>query len=351
MIVEAKPKPQTTFAAHASLCTYSTCPVHKNETGEEFRRNVIQTARWSEEAGCSGLLIYTDNRVIDPWVLAQLVLQNTRTISPLVALQPVFMHPFAVAKQVAALSFLYNRRVDMNLVAGGFKTELDALHDPTPHDQRYARLIEYTTIIQQLLERSCEGKAATFHGKFYQVDRLKLVPAMRPEFLPQLTISGSSEAARDAARELGAVAVCYPRSASVCATELPAVPRSGIRVGIIARSDAHTAWDVAHERFPADPKGQLTHQLAMKLSDSVWHDQLSQAARNDGKPGSPYWLFPFENYATFCPYLVGDYETVAGELRRYFDCGYRSLILDIPPDREELDHAAHAVSIAMSGLQ
>jgi alkanesulfonate monooxygenase len=52
--------------------------------------------------------------------------------------------------------------------------------------------------------------------------------------------------------------------------------RSGVRVGIIAREAADEARAVAHERFPEDRKGQLTHQLAMKISDSEWHRKLSE---------------------------------------------------------------------------
>jgi alkanesulfonate monooxygenase len=53
---------------------------------------------------------------------------------------------------------------------------------------------------------------------------------------------------------------------------------------------------------------------------------------------SPYWLVPFQNYKTFCPYLVGSYQTTAKELSRYIALGYRTFILDIPPDERELEH-------------
>jgi hypothetical protein len=36
--------------------------------------------------------------------------------------------------------------------------------------------------------------------------------------------------------------------------------------------------------------------------------------------------------------LVGSYERVAQELASYITVGYRTLILDIPPNREELAH-------------
>ena len=112
----------------------------------------------------------------------------------------------------------------------------------------------------------------------------------------------------------------------------------GIRVGIIAREDEGTAWRVAHARFPEDRKGQLTHQLAMKKSDSSWHKQLSEIGEETDEGNPIYWLGPFKNYKTFCPYLVGNYERVAHELARYIAAGFRTFILDIPPDEEELYH-------------
>jgi alkanesulfonate monooxygenase len=69
-------------------------------------------------------------------------------------------------------------------------------------------------------------------------------------------------------------------------------------------------------------------------------------AKKDHAPDSPYWLVPFENYKTFCPYLVGSYECVAGELARYARAGYRTFILDVPPSQEELEHVGIAFAKA-----
>ncbi|HEU0175868.1 MAG TPA: hypothetical protein VFV58_16510, partial [Blastocatellia bacterium] len=61
---------------------------------------------------------------------------------------------------------------------------------------------------------------------------------------------------------------------------------------------------------------------------------------------NPYWLIPFQNYKTNCPYLVGSYERVAQELARYVTVGYRTLILDIPPNQEELAHINVVLTLA-----
>jgi len=154
---------------------YTTCPPFRPSEPAEYIRRVSQVSRWSDEAGCKGILVYTDNGLLDPWIVAQIVLQNSEQLMPLVAVQPIYMHAYTVAKMVATLSYLYQRRICLNMVAGGFKNDLIALHDLTPHDQRYERLVEYTTIIQRLL---AGGSPVTFHGKFYSVERLALTPAV-----------------------------------------------------------------------------------------------------------------------------------------------------------------------------
>jgi alkanesulfonate monooxygenase len=302
---------------------------------------VCDVARWSEEAGCKGILVYTDNSLLDPWLVAQLVIQSTSSLSPLVAVQPVYMHPYTVAKMVTTLSLLHQRRIDLNIVAGGFKNDLLALNDCTPHDRRYARLTEYTAIIRHLLEG---GPAVSFKGEFYTVTNLSLVPALDPALMPRILLSGSSPEGLAAAKTLGALPVRYPEPSQ---TEAP--PNGGcefgIRVGIVGREDEADAWRIARERFPEDRRGQATHQLAMKVSDSAWHRQLSAVAPQL-TPDSAYWMVPFQNYKTFCPYLVGSYERVGEELKRYLASGCRAIILDVPPNATEMGHVALSIAAA-----
>jgi alkanesulfonate monooxygenase len=318
------------------LETFSTCPQISAGPREGYLQNVVDVAKWSEEHGCRGILVYTDNFQADPWLIAQIIIQNTDRLTPLVAIQPAYMHPYSVAKMIATLGHLYGRRIYLNMVAGGFKNDLAALNDTTPRDKRYQRLTEYTLIIKQLLN----GRhPVNFSGEFYEINNLRLIPPLPPELFPGIFVSGSSEAGVATAQALGATAIKYPKPADECSQEgSDAVLDSGIRVGIIARPDEAEAWRVAHGRFPADRKGQLTHQLAMAFSDSSWHRQLSEMSKNRTSNPNPYWLVPFENYKTFCPYLVGSYDRVAEEVSRYMAVGYRTFILDIPPDQEELRH-------------
>jgi alkanesulfonate monooxygenase len=76
----------------------------------------------------------------------------------------------------------------------------------------------------------------------------------------------------------------------------------------------------------------------MKVSDSEWHRKLAEITEQGAVSRTPYWLVPFKNYKTFCPYLVGSYDAVASEVARYVGLGHRTFILDVPASREELLH-------------
>lgn len=327
------------------LSIFSTCPAIDGKASvQETRRQIRDVARWSEESGCDGMLIYTENRLADPWLSALFVAESTERLSPLIAVQPIYMHPYAAAKMVSTIGLLTGRRVYLNMLAGGFINDLKALNDVTPHDERYDRTVEYTSIIQSLLQ----GEAAvSFNGKYYNTENLKLTPGVPPELMPGILLSGSSSAGLAASRKLGATAIQYPEPPSEYKANVAEDGIDyGIRIGLIARNDPADAWKIAEARFPEDRRGQITHTLSMKWSDSEWHQQLSRLGEYNVSGRNPYWLRPFENYKTFCPYLVGSYEDVAAVVKEYIDLGYSTFIMDIPGSPEDFEHQARVFELA-----
>ena len=322
---------------------FSTCPQSATANRDTYLQSVIDIAGWSERAGCRGILVYSDNTQVDAWMLSQIIAQNTQSLAPLIAVQPIYTHPYTVAKMVATFGYLFGRRLCLNMVAGGFKNDLIALNDATPHDDRYVRVAEYTSIVNSLLRSPV---LMSYEGKYYRVENLKMTPAPDARLAPEIFVSGSSEAGLAAAHALGATAIHYPEPPGEYAEgRFDKSIRHGIRMGIVARETEAEAWNVAYSYFPEDRKGQLTQELAMKVSDSVWHKQLAALSASDTCSG--YWLFPFQNYSTFCPYLVGSYEQVSADLERYIRAGIRTLILDIPKKEEDLAHINIALDRAL----
>jgi alkanesulfonate monooxygenase len=166
---------------------------------------------------------------------------------------------------------------------------------------------------------------------------------MRPDLpvhlVPEIFVSGTSEAGARAARLLDAVSIEYPEpGASYQGTKRPG--KAGIRIGIIAADDSAAAWEKAHQRFPGDSVGRIKHVAAMRTSDSQWHKRLSQLEHQTAEESGSYWLWPFKNYHTFCPYLVGSYEEVSAEIVTYLRAGFTNFILDIPVEEADLQQAS-----------
>ena len=315
---------------------FATCPESTLARPGAYLQLIVDVARWSERAGCEGILVYTSNYSVDPWLVSQIIIAHTERLHPLVAVEPVYMHPYSAAKMVASLALLYGRRLYLNMVAGGFRNDLAALKDTTPHDERYARLAEYTTIIMELLK---SPTPVTFDGHYYGITNLRMIPQLPAALLPGLFVSGSSAAGLAAARQLGATAVQYPRPVGEYEADPPPQTESmGIRIGIIARERADEAWTVARSRFPEDRRGQIAHRFAMSVSDSEWHQQLSRLGQGSGDDENPYWMVPFENYKEFCPYLVGSYDRVAEEVARYIKLGYLTFILAVVVSPDDMRH-------------
>ncbi len=312
---------------------FSTTPQSVDFRDKSYMDEIKKASQYSEQYGFKGTLIYCDNRLADPWIITCAILAATVKLLPLIALQPVYMHPYTVAKKIASIGLLYDRQVALNLVAGGFVHDLNALNDYTPHDRRYDRLAEYTEIIQLLLTST---KPVSYSGEFYKISNLTLSPHLQSHLQPEYYLSGSSEVARKTAIRLGATLIEYPEPQTDFPGLLGGDILNGMRIGILARKSQNEAWSDAGLRFPKTRTGQISHQFAEKTTDSSWHKVLSGISDFDQSEKSVYWLGPFKQYQTFCPYLVGDYDEVALELSGYLRAGCSTCILDIPASEIDL---------------
>ncbi len=329
---------------------FTTTPQSVEFDRYQFLDELKRISRNSEKFGYKGILIYSDNRLVEPWMIAGIVLAETSNLLPMIALQPMYMHPYTVAKKIASIGLIYDRKIALNLVAGGFVNDLSAMGDLPPHDKRYERLAEYAEIIRLLLT---SDKGVTYKGEFYEIKNLKLQPALPEHLQPEYYLSGSSEVARKTAARLGAKLIEYPEPTAdyINTGRTNGNGVKGIRVGILARQTREKAWSIARTRFPMIRSGELAHQMAAKTSDSEWHRTLSGQTGYDESDESVYWLGPFKHYHTFCPYLVGNYEDVARELSGYLQIGCTTCILDIPVSDIDLQSTLQVFDEALNYME
>ena len=67
-----------TGASGRDIELFSTCVHSRDEAPAGYLERVVETARWSDDAGYRGMLVYTDNGIVDPWLVSQVVLPESR---------------------------------------------------------------------------------------------------------------------------------------------------------------------------------------------------------------------------------------------------------------------------------
>jgi alkanesulfonate monooxygenase len=268
---------------------------------------------------------------------------QSRTLEPLIAVNPIYMHPFTAAKMISSFAYLHQRKVWLNLVTGAALTYLDSFYDDLSHDDRYERLLEYALLIDELLA----GKGLTcFNGRFYKVTDLQVIPKMPESLRPGYLLAGQSDAARRAASRLNA---CGMRMLQPELQHQLDGAR-GIHFGVITRSTRDQAWEVARSWFPQDDEGQMMLDLSMQNTDSVWKRKMKLLSEDDRLRGNGYWLQPFRNFKADCPYLVGAHSEVADIIAQLIIHGVDTFILDLPAKEQEFEHALAAFRLAHQRL-
>ncbi len=310
----------------------------------EYWQNIRNVVKWSEKYGCTGILLFEGNDTyINPWLAAHASIIETNTLCPLVAVNPIYMHPFTTAKMVSSFALMYQRKVYLNMITGTALSYLEALNEDLSHDDRYERLWEYAQIICALLK---SPRPVNFSGRFYKVSNLQLQPSIPSSLFPEFLLSGQSDAARRLCLDLNAIGLqmLHPEF------EHGLINVRAIYFGIITRQDEDQAWEVAKRLFPENEEDQRVLDLSMKNTDSVWKRKMRLAAHQPDRADTGYWLVPFRNFKADCAYVVGAYERIADVLVRLIRRGIDVFVLDIPAREEEFQHIYYVFEIARNKL-
>jgi alkanesulfonate monooxygenase len=308
---------------------------------EAYWRNIELCIAWSNAYRATGLLLFEGNDTfISVWTAAQATFANSDRLSPLVAVNPVYMHPFSVAKLVNSYAQIYRRKTYLNMITGTALSHLDALNDALTHDQRYARLAEYAQLIWALL--STDG-AVTFAGDYYKVNALKLDPPTPRELLPEFFFAGGSDAATAVARLVNGTQM---RMLAPSLEDGVVPGETGVHFGIVTRPTPSAAREAAERCFPEDKRGERVQALSMKNTDSVWKQRMAKAAKMEEGARPGYWLRPFKCFQADCPYFIGSHDEVAELLAQLVRRGIRHIVLDIPCQETEFANVDAAFTAA-----
>jgi alkanesulfonate monooxygenase len=315
--------------------------IPRNPDSAQYIDELMRVARFSDRNGFAGVLLFAGNdTLVEPWSMAQHILAHTAESSPLIAVNPIYMHPFTVAKFVSSFALLYRRKVYLNMITGTAASDLQGLGEQLSHQDRYSRLGEFIDIVRQLLASS---RPVTFAGKFYTTDNLQLRPGLPPALMPEFLIAGQSDDAHRVAKQMGCLMMqMLPPNLE------DGINAPGVNFGIFAREGRDQARQEAKLFFQDSAEKRELLKYTMENTDSVWKRRLRDAGQNDELHDNGYWLLPFLTFQADCPYLVGSYAEIGAKVRRFAENNVSTIILDVVANEQELGHIGRA--LASSGI-
>ncbi|MCJ9702130.1 MULTISPECIES: LLM class flavin-dependent oxidoreductase [unclassified Bradyrhizobium] len=314
--------------------------ISRNRDPGKYIGELMRVAQFADSNAFEGILLFEGNDVfVEPWAMAQHIMAATRRSSPLIAVNPVYMHPFTAAKFVSSFAQLHGRKVYLNMITGTAVSDLQGLGDDQSHADRYIRLGEFVELMRQLL---ASPRPVSFEGRFYRAHHLQLRPRLPPELMPEFLIAGQSEAAQRVAKETGCIKM------QMLPPDLDhGLHSPGMNFGIFAREGREEARQAAKLRFRDNPDDRELLVLTMENTDSVWKRHL-YAGQSGELRDNGYWLLPFLTFQADCPYLVGSYEEIGAKLKAFAAKGLTTIMLDMVADESEMRHVCKA--LAASGM-
>ncbi len=336
---------------------FTVCPHHtdvfgaRQEPGASYPSVLAAHGAMAEKLGASAMLIFDFWQSLDPWIAAQLIASGTATLEPIVAVNPALTHPAVAARSLAGLSYLYGRRINLNVVAGAKAGELAALGVAAGGDDKYGRMAEFIDGLRAVLA------ARPHEGPRYRLDAPPLEPPADPSLGPRIVAPGSRSPGADEVLPRLDRALVMARPRAAVAEEHWRLAGAGLNgglamiVGIVARDTAEEAWAVARQCYTGSRRDVLAGKVFSRQVTSSQHVANLEAAAGAEVQDECLW-YGADRIGMDCPKLVGSYREVAAALAAYGELGVRTVVLDLPFALEEYEHIGRALDpgAAASGV-
>ncbi len=316
--------------------------------------------RMLDEGGFDYTLCGYDSKRVDSVTRAQLVLNYTERIAPVVAHRPGFQFPTQFAKAIAALDRIGNGRVMIHIIAGGNDAEQRREGDYTTKEERYRRAEEFIGILRRVWY---EPGPISHAGEFYRFEDFSTdISPVQDQIA--ISVGGSSQQAYDVGGRVGDVFGLWGEPLAETAEQIAAVNAVADAAGrprpriwnsfrpIVAATD-ELAWEKAHavlarieQTLPTAPERAPHHNDV--VNGAVGSQRLRAVAERGDLHDRALWtpLARVLGGAGSTTALVGSYETVAAALMDYAEIGCDLLsIRGWDPFQDAQDYGRHVLPL------
>ena len=188
------------------------CAVRADELGFDL---VFALAQWLGKGGYGGDINFRDN-ALDPFITSAALAPLTKRVLLIATVHVLYgWHPLHLAKYGAVIDHLSGGRWGLNVVTGYKESEFRMFGlEPIPHDERYDRADEFTSMMRRLW---ADDEPLTHAGQWWRTEQAYVAP--KPDNKKVVLVSaGSSPAGIEyAARHSDIVFVTSPAGADPAA--------------------------------------------------------------------------------------------------------------------------------------
>jgi FMNH2-dependent dimethyl sulfone monooxygenase len=278
---------------------------------------------------------------LDAWSTAAALAAITSSIELMVAVRPNFHHPALLAKQAANIDRIAGGRLALNVVSSWWKKEAEQYGLAfDQHDDRYARTAEWLTVVDGLWRE----QRFSHDGTRYRLKEAIVAP--KPVRRPVVYAGGESDAAK-----------------TLIARQCDAYVMHGDPVDAIAPKIADMRRRREEAGGPPMPFGMAAYVI-VRDSEGEARRELERITAMPETPPPGFanfdqWLSGTELERTLKlqeysvsnrglrPNLVGTPEQIAERIRAYEAIGLDLLLLQMSPQREEMDRFAETAMAPM----
>ncbi|MGA2951937.1 MAG: LLM class flavin-dependent oxidoreductase [Caulobacteraceae bacterium] len=281
---------------------------------------------------------------LDAWSTAAAIAAVTRTQELMVAVRPNFHHPALFAKAGANIDRISGGRLSLNVVSSWWADEARQYGLPfDQHDDRYARTAEWLEVVKGLWRE----ERFNFQGQFYRTEGAICSP--KPLRAPVLYAGGESETAKAMIASRCDAYVMHGDPAPVIATKIADMRARRERAGGAPMTFGMAAYAIVRDS-EAEAQRELARILEVKDLPPGFanFDQWLSGTQLERE-------LKLQEYSVsnrgLRPNLVGTPEQLRERIAEYEAAGLDLLLLQMSPQKEEMERFADQVIGQPSALR
>ena len=325
------------------------------EIGDDFTYidYLSQVARAAELNGFAGALLVNAPFGEEPWVASAILARETKRLRFVNAFHPFHFSPWQATQMAASFQRSSGGRLVWNIIQGGSDAMQKALGDPLPHDERYARAIEFLDVVKGFWA----NESFHYSGRYYEANGMGLRGPLRKAKLPLICSAGASDAAKELAARHSDYYLMLAEDPAIVAGHVADVKararalgrdegaiRFGLSVDVILRETDEQAFAEA-KRFFDEGVRAGTVQMAAERSTQVSDTNRARYKRYHDREIHGYedlfiapHLWGGFSYIGIPPgfAFVGGYDAVEAKIREFAALGISMFFINGYPHLEEI---------------